>query len=51
MSAWHREQTKQVAGRFADFFAASAVALTRPRAVMALAATQEPRAMTGAMSA
>jgi len=51
MSAWHREQAKQSAGRFADFFAASAVALTRPRAVMALAATQEPRAMTGAMSA
>lgn len=51
MSAWHREQTAQSARRFADFFAASAVALTRPRAVMALAATQEPRAIAGTTSA
>ncbi|WP_460399189.1 hypothetical protein [Actinophytocola sediminis] len=51
MSAWHREQTEQSARRFADFFAASAVALTRPHAVMALAATQQPRPMTGSMSA
>ncbi|MGH3758778.1 hypothetical protein [Actinophytocola sp.] len=51
MSAWHREQTEQSARRFADFFAASAVALTRPHAVMALAATQQPRPITGSMSA
>ncbi|MFL6119351.1 hypothetical protein [Actinophytocola sp.] len=45
MSAWLDAQTPATPRQFADFFAASAVALTRPDAVKALLATYEPRAM------
>jgi hypothetical protein len=47
MSAWLGAQTTSTPRQFADFFAASAVALSRPGAVKALLATYEPRAMPG----
>lgn len=47
MNAWLGEQATATPSQFADFFAASAVALTRPGAVKALLATYELRAMPG----
>jgi hypothetical protein len=44
MSTWRREQAAPNVRQFADFFAASAVTLTRLSAVRTLLATHEPRA-------
>jgi hypothetical protein len=51
MSAWHREQAAPTVRAVADFFAASAIALTHPSAITDLPTAQEPRAVTGTTSA
>jgi hypothetical protein len=49
MTAWRHEQEAPTLSQYADFYASSAVALTRPDEVKALLATYEPRSLANTM--